>query len=72
MNKKQGITIICAVIVLNLIKMARPAWQDGDEGDPFLGVFDTSALMVLLGCTAAAFAILMVVFRTKNPHKKRS
>ena len=42
MNKKQGIIIICAVVVLNLIKMARPAWQDSGESDLFLGVLDTS------------------------------
>ena len=69
MNKKQGITIICAGVVLNLIKMARPAWLDGGESDP--SGLNTSALMMLLGGVAAVFAILMVVFRTKNPNKKR-
>ena len=71
MNKKQGITIICAVIVLNLIKIARPAWLDGEEGGPFLGVFNTSTLMFLLGSAALVVAILMWVFRTKNPNRKR-
>ncbi len=57
MNRKQGITILCAGIVLNLIKMAPPVWHDGEEGEPFLGVFNNSSLMLLLAGTAILFVI---------------
>jgi hypothetical protein len=66
MNKSQRIVIICAVVVMMLIKLALPPWLGDDNGRKFLGVFGTGSLVLLLGAVAAVSAVLMVLFQTKK------
>jgi hypothetical protein len=67
MNRRQLIVVLCAAILLHVLKMLRPPFRPWEEGNGAgTGVFTNGNVMAMIAAVAAVAVILLVIFSRRK------
>jgi hypothetical protein len=61
MNRRQQIVVLCAAILLLILKLILPPFRPWEEGDG-AGVFTTGNVVAMMAGVGAIAAVLLVIF----------